>query len=259
VPTRIERALITGASAGLGAEFARQLADRGVALTLVARRRDRLEAVASQLPVEAEVLIADLGTADGVAAVEARLTATSAPVDLLVNNAGFGAYGAFTELDADRQREMVDLNVGALVQLTHAALGQQLARDVGGVINVGSTAAYQPDPFGAVYGASKAFVRSFTEALHEELRARAVHVMLLSPGFTDTEFQQVAGVAAGAMPAALRTSAERVVAEALRDFGRGRAVCVPGATNKLNVAAVDVTPSVVSRKASRIVHDRFTA
>lgn len=259
MPTRIERALITGASAGLGAEFARQLADRGVALTLVARRRDRLEALASQLPTRAEVLVADLGMAAGVAAVEARLTATSSPIDLLVNNAGSGAFGAFDELAADRQRAMVDLNVGALVQLTHAALRQQLARDVGGVVNVGSTAAYQPDPFGAVYGATKAFVRAFTEALHEELRDRAVHVMLLSPGFTDTGFHQVAGVETGAMPAALRTTARQVVAAALRDFGRGRAVCVPGATNKLNVAAVDITPSVVSRKASRIVHDRFTA
>jgi uncharacterized protein len=259
VPTRIERALVTGASAGLGAEFARQLADRGVALTLVARRRDRLEALADRLPVDVEVLPADLGTTDGVARVAARLVAANAPVDLLVNNAGFGAYGAFVDLPGDDQRDMVDLNVGALVQLTHAVLEQQLTRDTGGVINVGSTAAYQPNPHAAVYGASKAFVRSFTEAVHEELRDRDVHVMLLSPGFTDTEFQQVAGVADGAMPAALRTSAERVVREALRDFSRGRAVSVPGPTNKLNVAAVQLTPSVVSRKASRVVHDRFTA
>jgi uncharacterized protein len=259
VPTRIVRAMVTGASAGIGAEFARQLADLGVALTLVARRRDRLDELAGQLPVAVEVLTADLGTAAGVAAVEARVAATAEPIDLLVNNAGSGAYGAFTDLPRDGHRAMVDVNVAALVRLTHAALGQQLAREAGGVINVGSTAAYQPDPFGAVYGASKAFVRSFTEALHEELRGSEVHVMLLSPGFTDTEFQRVAGVADGAMPAALRTSAEQVVTEALRDFGRGRAVCVPGATNKLNVAAVQVTPSVVSRKASRLVHDRFTA
>lgn len=259
MPTRIERALVTGASAGLGAEFGRQLAARGVALTLVARRRDRLENLADQLPVDVEVLPADLGTGDGVARVAARLVARSAPVDLLVNNAGFGAYGAFADLPRDDQRGMVDLNVGALVQLTHAALEQQLTRDAGGVINVGSTAAYQPDPYGAVYGASKAFVRSFTEAVNEELRGRAVHVMLLSPGFTDTEFQQVAGVADGAVPPALRTSAERVVREALRDFARGRTVSVPGPTNKLNVAAVQLSPSVVSRKASRIIHDRFTA
>jgi uncharacterized protein len=257
VPSRIERALITGASAGLGAEFARQLADRGVRLVLVARRRERLEELARTLRVEAEVLPADLATAGGVATVAARLARTSAPVDLLVNNAGFGSYGRFTELPVDRQRTLVDLNVGALVELTHAALGQLVPRDVGGVINVGSTAAYQPDPFGAVYGASKAFVRSFTEAVYEENRDRDVHVMLLSPGFTETEFQQVADVSDGAMPVPLRTSAEQVVAEALRDFGRGRPVCVPGATNKLNVGAVQLTPSVVSRKVSRLVHERF--
>jgi uncharacterized protein len=259
VPSRIERALITGASAGLGAEFARQLADRGVLLTLVARRQDRLEELAASLPVAVEVLPADLGTSDGVAAVEARLSAVVDPVDLLVNNAGFGAYGAFEDIAAERYRQMLDLNVTALVRLTHAVLGQLVPRGVGGVVNVGSTAAYQPDPFGAVYGASKAFVRSFTEAVHEELRDRGVHVMLLSPGFTETEFQEVADVARSAMPAPLRMTAEQVVAAAIRDFGRGRPVCIPGPSNKLNVAAVEVTPSVISRKASRIVHERFPA
>lgn len=259
MPTRIERALITGASSGLGEQFARRLADRGVLLTLVARREDRLEELGRSLPVDVEVLPADLGTPAGVAAVEARLARTDEPVDLLVNNAGFGAYGAFVELPIDRQHDLIDLNVTALVRLTRAAVGQLTARRAGGVINVGSTAAYQPDPFGAVYGASKAFVRSFTEAIHEELRGSGVHVMLLSPGFTDTEFQQVAAVSDAAMPTALRTSAQQVVDAALRDFGRGRPVCIPGPVNKVNVAAVDVTPSVISRKASRVVHERFTA
>lgn len=259
MPTRIERALITGASAGLGEQFARRLADRGVLLTLVARREDRLEELARSFPVDVEVLPADLGTAAGVAAVEARLTETDRPVDLLVNNAGFGAYGPFVELPIDRQHELIDLNVTALVRLTRAALGAMTARQAGGIINVGSTAAYQPNPYGAVYGASKAFVRSFTEAVHEELRDSGVHVMLLSPGFTDTEFQQVAAVSDAAMPTALRTSAGQVVDAALRDFGRGRLVCIPGPVNKVNVAAVDVTPSVISRKASRVVHERFSA
>jgi uncharacterized protein len=259
VPSRIERALVTGASAGLGEGFAHHLAARGVALTLVARREERLDQLAHDLPVGVEVVAADLGTPAGVAQVERRLAATARPIDLLVNNAGFGAYGAFTDLPTDRHAAMVDLNVTALVRLTHAALRQQSARGAGGVINVGSTAAYQPDPFGAVYGATKAFVRSFTEALHEELRGTDVHVMLLSPGFTDTEFHQVADVATRAMPSALRMTADAVVTEALRDFARGRAVCVPGVTNKLNVAAVEVTPSSVSRRASRLVHERFTA
>lgn len=258
MPTRIERALITGASAGLGAEFARQLAARGVELTLVARRGDRLTELADTLPVAAEVLTADLGTEQGIASVADRLTTTTSPVDLLVNNAGFGAYGAFSDLPMERHAAMIDLNVGALVRLTSAAVTQLLPRRAGGVINVGSTAAYQPDPFGAVYGASKAFVRSFTEAIHEELRGSGVHAMLLSPGFTDTEFQAVADVADGAMPGPLRMTAEAVVAGALRDFARGRAVCVPGAANKLNVAAVELTPSAVSRRASRLVHERFS-
>jgi uncharacterized protein len=259
VPSRIERALITGASAGLGAGFARQLADRGVRLVLVARRRDRLEELARTLRVEVEVLPADLATPEGVAAVAARLRRTGDPVDLLVNNAGYGTYGPVEELPVERQRAMIDLNAGALVELTHAALGQLLPRAGGGVINVASTAAYQPDPFGAVYGATKAFVRSFTEAVHEEVRGRGVHVMLLSPGYTETEFQQVASVSSSAMPAALQTSAEEVVATALTDFGRGRAVCVPGTGNKVSVAAAQVTPSFVSRKVSKRVHERFPA
>lgn len=257
VPSRIERALITGASAGLGADFARQLADRGVRLVLVARRRDRLDELARTLRVEVEVLPADLTTSAGVAAVAGRLARNRDPVDLLVNNAGFGGYGEFAELPVDRQRAMVDLNVGALAELTHAALRQLLPRGAGGVINVGSTAAYQPDPHGAVYGASKAFVRSFTEAVHEEVRRRGVHVMLLSPGFTPTEFQQVADVSGDAIPAAVQTSSDEVVATALRDFARGRSVCVPGTANKLNVAAVQCTPSVISRKVSALVHQRF--
>lgn len=257
MPSRIERALVTGASAGLGAEFARQLADRGVLLTLVARRADRLESLADTLPVDVEVLPADLATPAGVSTVEARLADTQRPVDLLVNNAGSGAYGAFVDLPADRQRELIDLNVTALVRLTRAALGQLVPRRAGGVINVGSTAGYQPGPFGAVYGASKAFVRSFTEAVHEEQKGSGVHVMLCSPGFTDTEFQEVADVSPQAMPAPLRARADEVVATALRDFARGRPVCVPGATNKLTVAAVEVTPSAITRRASRLVHERF--
>ncbi len=257
MPSRIERALVTGASAGLGAAFAHQLAARGVDLVLVARREDRLAQLARELPVRVEVLVADLTDAAGLAGVEERLTARELPVDLLVNNAGFGAYGAFDALPADRQQAMIELNVTALVRLTSAAVGALLPRGRGGVINVGSTAGYQPDPFGAVYGATKAFVRSFTEAIHEELAGRGVHVMLLSPGFTDTEFQQVAAVAHDAMPGVMRADADAVVAAALRDFGRGRAVCVPGAANKLTVATAEVSPSIVSRKVSRIVHDRF--
>lgn len=255
--TRIERALVTGASAGIGEEFARQLAARGVALTLVARRRERLDALADELDVDVEVLPADLVDADERAAVERRLAATETPIDLLVNNAGFGGYGDFTELDIARQQTMVELNVLALTRLARAALEQQVPRGRGGIINVGSTAGFQPDPHGAVYGATKAYVRSFTEALAEELRAEPVHVMLLAPGFTDTEFQGVAGVADGAMPDPARMTAEPVVAAALRDFARDRVVCVPGAANALTAVGSDVAPSAVSRRLSALVHRRF--
>ncbi len=253
---RVTHALITGASAGLGAEFARQLAARDVALTLVARRRDALEAVAASLPVEVEIIAADLTTDAGIDDVVARLAAEPA-IDLLVNNAGFGAYGPFAELEVDRQAAMIDLNVGTLTTLAHAAVTAQQARGNGGIINVGSTAGFQPDPFGAVYGATKAYVRSFTEALYEELDGSGVHAMLLAPGFTETEFQQVAGVAADALPTAARMTAEPVVSAALADFARGRVVCVPGGANKAAAFGSQVTPSVISRQVSRLVHDRF--
>ena len=255
--TRIERALVTGASAGIGEEFARQLAARDVALTLVARRGDRLEALAAELDVEVEVLLADLVDPTDRARVEKRLASLDAPVDLLVNNAGFGLYGDFADLDIERQQAMTELNVLALTRLARAALGQQLQRGRGGVINVGSTAGFQPDPHGAVYGATKAYVRSFTEAVAEELRNEPVHVMLLAPGFTDTEFQEVAGVADGAMPDPARMTSEPVVAAALRDFARDRVVCVPGAANALAAAGSDVSPSVISRRVSAFIHRRF--
>lgn len=255
---RIRRALVTGASTGLGAEFARQLAARDVALVLVARRGDALEELAATLPVAAEVLVADLGTTAGTDRVADRLGADPG-IDLLVNNAGFGAYGTFGGIDAAHQAAMIDLNVRAVTVLAHAAATAQLARGEGGILNVGSTAGFQPDPFGAVYGATKAYVRSFTEALHEELADTGVHVMLLAPGFTETEFQRVAGVAEGAVPAAARMTAEPVVAAALADFASGRAVSVPGAVNKLSALGSDLTPSAVTRRVSRRVHERFSA
>jgi uncharacterized protein len=248
------RALVTGASAGIGRAFARQLADRGVTLVLVARRADALERLAAELPVEVEVLPANLTRDDDLARVEQRLRAVEDPIDLLVNAAGFGAYGRFDGLDVDRQAELVDLNVTALVRLTHAVLTQLRARRTGAVVNVGSTAGFQPDPYGAVYGGSKAFVRSFTEALHEELRGSGVRVQLLAPGVTHTEFQDVADVALDPLSAANAMRPDEVVAIALRDLGRGRAVSVPGATNRLLAVGAQVTPTAVSRRVSGLLH-----
>ncbi len=255
--SRIERALVTGASAGIGEQFARQLARRGVALTLVARRAERLEELAGQLDADVEVLPADLTEPGDLDRVEARLRAEDQPVDLLVNNAGFGSYGALAELDVEPQARMVELNVTALLRLSHAAVGAQLARGRGGVINVGSTAGFQPDPHAATYGATKSFVRSFTEALAEELRGTPVRVMLLAPGFTATEFQDVADIEPGVLPRLAQMTPEPVVAAALRDFARGRTVSVPGTANTLMQLGADVVPSSVSRRISGLVHRRF--
>jgi uncharacterized protein len=252
----LRRALITGASAGIGETFTRHLADRGAELVVVARRRDRLEALAAELPVDVEVLPADLLDPQQRARVEARLAATERPVDLLVNNAGFGAYGSVADLEADVQAGMVDLNVTTLVRLTRAVLPQLLARGTGGVINVGSIAGYQPDPYGAVYGATKAFVRSFSEALTEELRGTGVHALLLAPGITPTEFQEVAGVRDG-LPSLLLTTPDVVVDAALTAFARRRSVCVPGPVNRLSAYGSQVAPSAVSRRVSGELHRRF--
>ncbi len=251
------RALVTGASAGLGAAFASTLADRGVDLVLVARREDRLRALADDLPVDVEILPADLADRHQLAAVEARLASRADPVDLLVNDAGFGMYGPVAESDPDRSSAMIDVNVQALTRLTHAVLPQLLDRQVGGVINVGSTAGFQPGPNGAVYGATKAYVRWFTEALHVELADADVHALLLAPGVTATEFQSVAEVPDGAIPGPLMMDADAVVDAALRAFARGDAVCVPGAANRVAAIGAQVVPSAVTRRISGLVHRRF--
>lgn len=255
---RIVRALVTGASSGLGESFARQLAARGVQLVLVARDGDRLRALADELPVDVEVLVADLVRHDHLREVEARLAAIERPVDLLVNNAGSGAYGAVWELSADEQVHLVDLNITALLRLTRAVLPQLLEREVGGVIQVGSIVAYQPDPYVATYGATKAFVRSFTEALHVELADTAVHTMLLSPGSVPTRFADRAGIVGEPVPDVVRTDADGVVTAALDSFARREPVCLPGGANKAMIYAGQVTPSAISRRVSGLVHRRFS-
>ncbi|MBW3658366.1 MAG: SDR family oxidoreductase [Actinobacteria bacterium] len=262
VSRRISRALVTGASAGIGEEFARQLASRGTSLVLVARRRERLQELADELAGpdrSMEVLAADLTDADDLRRVERRLTDTDAPVDLLVNNAGFGMYGEFTALDGDRQLDMVTLHVNAPTRLAHAIAPRLRAEGGGGIINVASTAAFQPDPYGAVYGATKAYVLTLSEALHEELRGAGVRVTALCPGFTTTEFQDVASVDQGALPSPAVLTAEPVVRAGLDAFTRGQAVCLPGVVNKLLAYGSEVSPSPVSRWVSKLTHKRFTA
>jgi short-subunit dehydrogenase len=256
---RIRRALVTGASDGIGEGFARALAVRGVELVVTARREDRLHRLATELPVDVEVVAADLASPPARARVCERLRDPERPVDLLVNAAGFGAYGRFVDLDPARTQDLLAVNLAALVDLTRAALPGLLERGHGAVVNVGSIAGATPGPFGAVYAASKAFVGSFTHALHEELRDTDVRVMLLAPGVTATGFQAAAGAAAEAIPAVARMEVGPVVATALRDLARGRVVSVPGGLNRLAIVLGPRAPTALSRRVSAVIHRRYLA
>jgi short-subunit dehydrogenase len=235
------------------------LARRGDDLVVVARRQAVLADLAAELEREhgrpVEVLVADLETDAGVASVEARLGDNARPVDLLVNNAGFGTKGRFWELDDDGEEHQIRLNVLALVRLTHAALGPMVRRGHGGVINVSSVAGYQPTPGSATYGGTKAFVSSFTHALHEELRGTGVRMMVLAPGYTHTEFHVRARDDVSGLPELLWQSAEEVVDAALRAYERGRAVCTPG----INTAAAAFSgslPAGLTRRVAGLVTRR---
>jgi short-subunit dehydrogenase len=254
-------ALVTGASSGIGESFAGLLAQRGHDLVLVARRVDRLVAIADRATKEhgaaAEVLVADLETEDGVGIVEARLSDAARPVELVVNNAGFGTSGRFHEMPVEGEEAEIRLNVLALVRLTHAALAGMVERGHGGVINVSSVGAYQPTPNSATYAATKAFVSSFTNAIHEELHGTGVKAMVLAPGFTHTEFHVRAGVDnKDQMPEFLWQSSDEVVTAALKAYDRGRAVCVPGPINTVAAAFSGTMPAGVSRRIAGMVTKR---
>lgn len=253
-------ALVTGASAGIGRAFASALAARGAGLTLVARDDVRLtaltEALAREHRIAAEPLVADLFTPAGVAAVEARLRDAARPIDLLVNNAGMGTYGTFADLDLAREVEEIELNVVAVVRLTHAALEAMQARGDGAIVNVSSLAGYQPSPNSATYGATKAFLNSFTHALHEETRGSGVHVMVLCPGFTHTEFHERAGLGPTGVPEIAWQSPEQVVTAALRDLDRRRAVSIPGTLNRMAALGSRVAPIALTRRIAGAVIKR---
>ncbi len=253
-------ALVTGASAGIGRAFAVALAARGHDLVLVARDGARLEELGAELTaangVAVDVLAADLLTDDGVTAVSARLADVDHPVDLLVNNAGFGTYGRFAELDVSREVEEVELNVVALLRLTHAALGAMERRRAGAILNVASLAAYQPNPISATYGATKAFVHSFTHAVREEARGTGVTVMLVCPGYTHTEFHDRAGLGKSEMPEFVWQSPDVVATAALRDLDRGRSVSIPGVLNQTAAAFSSVSPAGITRRVAGLVIKR---
>ena len=221
-------ALVTGASSGIGAQFARQLAARGHDLVLVARRAERLEALAAELPTDARVLPCDLATdADELAG---RVGELGVEVELLVNNAGFGTFGRFWEIAPGRDAEMVRVNCEAVVTLSRAFVPAMVARGRGGVINVASVSGFQPLPYTTVYAATKAFVRSFSDALHAELAGTGVNVLAVNPGPVRTDWHDVAGDTRG-VPAWI--GAEQAVREALAAYERGARSIVPGRLPRL--------------------------
>jgi uncharacterized protein len=238
--------LVTGATAGIGHEFAVQLAARGDDLVLVARDSVRLEEVAEELrrthQVQVEVLVADLTDREQLATVEARLADRDRPVDLLVNNAGFGLKQRFLDNSADDETAMLEVLVTAVLRLSHAALGAMAERGHGGIINVSSVAAFLPR---GTYSAAKAWVNSFSEWAHLEYAARGVTVMALCPGFTKTEFHERMQVRRG--EGFMWLDVDFLVREALEDFDKGRAYSIPGMQYKAIRVLTTAIPNRVLR------------
>jgi hypothetical protein len=252
-------ALVTGASSGLGAEFARRLAARGHDVTIVARRVDRLEALRTEIlakhAVTIDVLEADLATQAGRRAVASVLRKRSPWI--LVNNAGFATRGALANLDAARERSEVEVNVLSVQQLTAAALPGLIGAGTGGIINLASTSSFQPIPYMATYAATKAFVLHFTEAVAEEVRGSGVRVMALCPGPVRTEFDSIAGTQDYMRLAAPMTmNPDRCVAVALRAFDRGSTVCIPGILNATMAQGVRIAPRFAVRRMAGTVLGR---
>jgi len=249
------RALITGASTGLGAAFARELAAAGVELVLAARDGDRLEASAAELPVACEVLVADLADPADLARVAARLTdgglrsSNPAGVDLLVNNAGFGTVGDFVDLPIDGEQRQVSVNIVALQRLTHAAGVAMAARGGGTILNVASVAGFRPAPRSATYGATKAFVVGFSRALATELAPRGVTVSCLCPGLTRTEFHRRAGYDTSGYPRWAWQQASAVATAGLRGAAAGKVTVVPGIHNRMSGHLMRLLPEAVLRRA----------
>ena len=245
-------AVVTGASSGIGAAFARLLAAEGRPVVLVSRSGDTLEALATELNAgrggRAEVLAADLGTPAGRDAVWGATEGAGRPVALLVNNAGFGLNGPETELPFERVHALLELNVVATAELTHRFLVAMKARGAGAILNVSSTSAFYPTPYFSLYGASKAFILNFTEALHEEARPFGVTVTCLCPGFTKTNFAAVAGMKEGKETPFPEMTAETVARAGLEAVRGRRAVAVVHPLDRAWIAAGRLVPRGVPAK-----------
>ncbi|WP_235737966.1 SDR family NAD(P)-dependent oxidoreductase [Nocardioides alcanivorans] len=246
-------ALVTGATAGIGHEFAVQLARRGHPLVLVARDEARLEAVAEQLRVdhrvEVEVLPADLVDRAQLDRVAERLRDRERPVEVLVNNAGFGLKQRFLDNDVEAEQQMLDILVTAVLRLSHAALGTMTERGRGAVVNVSSVASFLPR---GSYSAAKAWVNSFSEWAHNEYAGHGVQVMALCPGFVKTEFHERMDVTRDSAPGFLWLEAEDLVRDALVDLDRGRSFSVPSKRYKVIVTATRIIPRSLLQRAQAL-------
>lgn len=246
-------ALITGATAGLGASFARRLAAEGRDLVLVARDVDRLASSAAELrsryPIEVEVLAADLSTHDGRTAVAARIGSVDRPVDSVINNAGFGLYSAFGKAPLVEEERLLDVNVGAVLALTHAAVNVMRPRDHGEIINISSVAGFVPRGAATTYAAGKAWVTTFTEGVASLLVGTGVRVTVVCPGFTHTEFHARADADMSSTPSWMWLNADRVVADGLADARAGKVVSIPSRRYRAILVLVKLLPRSVVRRA----------
>ena len=256
-----ETALVTGASGGIGEALARLLAAARIDVVLVARSADRLSALAGELTrahgVQAHVLAHDLSAPDAAGAIARELSARGLAIDILINNAGFATYGLFAETSAEEEMRMLQVNIGALTMLTKAMLPGMLLRRHGRIMNVASTAAFQPGPLMAVYYASKAYVLSFSEALSNETAGTGVTVTCLCPGPTKTGFQDRAQMGESRLLSILKVGSADAVARAGFDgMMAGRAIVVPGLGNQIGVQLLRLTPRAGTRRLMRSIQER---
>ena len=252
--------LITGASTGIGAAFARKLAARGRNVLVIARSEDKLIALCNELgrltSIRAQYLALDLREPDAAAQLLEETKKRELEIDMLINNAGFGSMGDFAKLDLDHELEMLQLNVRAVVDLTHRFLGPMRERKRGTIINVASTAGFQAVPYMSTYAATKAFVLSFSEALWEENRLHGIHVMALCPGVTETNFFEASKI--DRPPMRTVQTPEEVVDTALRGLARQKHIVISGWTNWFTVEAERFVPrSMVTKVAGKALRSRF--
>ena len=253
-PSEDSTCVVTGASSGIGAEFARELSSRGYGVTLVARREDRLRELAAELGGRVEVHACDVTDPNARRTLAEDLAVRGVNVDIVVNNAGFSTSGPFWQTDRDRELDMVRTNIEAVVDFCALFTPPMVARGRGGVLNVASTASFQPMPMQAGYAATKSFVLSFTESLHAELGPKGVSVTALCPGPVKTEFVEVANLedSAGQLPGMFWDSAESVAKAGIRGLERGQRVVIPGVLNRVGAISGQHAPrSVVLRLVKR--------